>query len=437
MVGGSAAPFQIVEYSNAEGTRTAWMNENVYITRRLGVGGEPSQRLPINFSPTFDGSALTNTNLADKVAMQNTVLVKGDFTNETTWNVSSARHIFGANDFVRTGSADGDGKGIKNLYGRLAEVHVYAPNLPMDKIYGFQTEVHVEPSATGSTVVDAVGLLVLGGRGGTSIANRWGIKIEDQSGAQNSWAIETIGAAPSRFGGLVNAIKGLTVTGATMRVGPSTATPNIQATPAGAYLGINSGQPGLELADGSTSLRIDNNAGVLRFLRSGVSTLATLDSANGFSLSSPVTSGQYVSAPVTRVVERSTAPGAVASTGQLWVSSTDHTLHFVNNVGVDTVVGSGSGTTGISRVITSVSTGTTAAAATKTDYVYLVSAGATLQLPTAVGNTNRYAVKNTDATLTTSIATTSSQTIDGAASRSLPAGSSFDIISDGSNWRIV
>ena len=98
-------------------------------------------------------------------------------------------------------------------------------------------------------------------------------------------------------------------------------------------------------------------------------------------------------------------------------------------VGVDT--------TAIRRSISSISTPTTAGSAAATDYVYFVSGTTTLTLPTAVGNTNLYTVKNTGVA-TVTIATTSAQTIDGSSSASLPvANTSLDLISDGSNWRIV
>jgi len=98
----------------------------------------------------------------------------------------------------------------------------------------------------------------------------------------------------------------------------------------------------------------------------------------------------------------------------------------------------GSTTSGITRSINSISSPATAGATALTDYVYFVSGTTTLTLPTAVGNTNLYTVKNAGVN-TVSIATTSAQTIDGSASPiTLPvANTSLDLISDGSNWRIV
>lgn len=93
---------------------------------------------------------------------------------------------------------------------------------------------------------------------------------------------------------------------------------------------------------------------------------------------------------------------------------------------------------GLQRSISSVSTATAAGAAAGTDYVYLVSGNTTVTLPTAVGNSNLYTIKNTDGNIT-SIATTSSQTIDGSSSpiTITTQYTSLDLISNGTNWDIV
>lgn len=98
------------------------------------------------------------------------------------------------------------------------------------------------------------------------------------------------------------------------------------------------------------------------------------------------------------------------------------------------VAGSG---TGITRSVFSVSSDTTAGSAASTDYVYLVTGSKTITLPTAVGNTNRYTVKNVGSG-TVTVATTSAQTIDDSSSASLPVRyTSIDLISDGSNWNVI
>jgi hypothetical protein len=63
----------------------------------------------------------------------------------------------------------------------------------------------------------------------------------------------------------------------------------------------------------------------------------------------------------------------------------------------------------------------------------------TLTLPTAIGNTNLYSVKKTDAsTNTVTVATSSGQTIDGGATAVIKVQyACISIVSDGSNWYII
>ena len=94
-----------------------------------------------------------------------------------------------------------------------------------------------------------------------------------------------------------------------------------------------------------------------------------------------------------------------------------------------------SGGAGITRSIVSVSTNLTAAAAAATDYVYILTGNYTLTLPTAVGNTNKYVVKNRH-TSSVALAFNGSETADGGGI-TLSANSSVDLVSDGSNWVII
>lgn len=95
------------------------------------------------------------------------------------------------------------------------------------------------------------------------------------------------------------------------------------------------------------------------------------------------------------------------------------------------------GTGGLNRITSTVSANTNAGAVAVTDYVYLVSGTTTVTLPTAVSNTNLYTIKNVGSNSVT-VATTSSQTIDGSLTASIPVtNTSLDIISDNTNWRII
>lgn len=92
---------------------------------------------------------------------------------------------------------------------------------------------------------------------------------------------------------------------------------------------------------------------------------------------------------------------------------------------------------GISRVISILTGASVSAGSTlSTDYIYICTGNCTITLPTAVGNTNMYTIKNTTGNET--INTTSLQTIDGSTSiQLLVENQSVDLISNGSNWLII
>lgn len=87
--------------------------------------------------------------------------------------------------------------------------------------------------------------------------------------------------------------------------------------------------------------------------------------------------------------------------------------------------------------ISSISGSTNAGSVAGTHYIYLATGTIPVTLPTAVGNTSLYTVKNVGTGVVT-IATTSSQTIDG--NPNLLEGAqyqSYDLVSDGANWNII
>ena len=138
---------------------------------------------------------------------------------------------------------------------------------------------------------------------------------------------------------------------------------------------------------------------------------------------------------------------AVSGQSDVVADSTTDTLTLVagsnititTNAGADsiTIAASGTGGSGITRSINVISSPATAGATAATDYVYLVSGTTTLTMPTAVGNTNRYTVKNVGVA-TVTIAFNGAETGDGSSTISLPvANTSVDLISDNSNWYVV
>jgi hypothetical protein len=104
------------------------------------------------------------------------------------------------------------------------------------------------------------------------------------------------------------------------------------------------------------------------------------------------------------------------------------------------ITGSLQGTASYSRYpfITATVTGPTSAGSLpSTDYIYLVNGSFTVTLPTAIGNTSRYDIKNIGSG-TATIATTLSQTIDGSTPITLPVQyTSLTIVSNGTGWNII
>lgn len=98
---------------------------------------------------------------------------------------------------------------------------------------------------------------------------------------------------------------------------------------------------------------------------------------------------------------------------------------------------SGGGGGGGTVSINSVSTSTNAGSAAGTTYVYYCTGTITITLPTAVGNTNFYYIKNVGTGVVT-VATTSSQTIDGSTTITIPTQyQSYTILSNLTNWNIL
>lgn len=103
-----------------------------------------------------------------------------------------------------------------------------------------------------------------------------------------------------------------------------------------------------------------------------------------------------------------------------------------------TIAATGGSGSGIVRSVNSVAVNTAAGAVPTTDYVYLASGTLTITLPTSVGNSNLYTIKNIGAGVIT-IVTTGGELIDGSANLILPLQfTSVDLISNNSgNWDIT
>ena len=131
-------------------------------------------------------------------------------------------------------------------------------------------------------------------------------------------------------------------------------------------------------------------------------------------------------------------------TGEDWTETTpaSGTFTFITDPAAGSLISveyqrqtTNGGTLQYARQVANIAVNTTAGATTNTDYVYFCTATLTLTLPTAVGNTNRYTVKCVAGTLT--IDGAGAETIDGTATISVAVEDSVDLISNGTEWKVV
>lgn len=125
-----------------------------------------------------------------------------------------------------------------------------------------------------------------------------------------------------------------------------------------------------------------------------------------------------------------------------WKAGANVTLTYANNdqtKNLDiTIAATGGSGSGIVRSVNSIAVDTLAGSTSTTDYVYLASGTVNLTLPTSVGNSNLYTVKNIGAG-TVTITPQAGELIDGQSNLQLPIQfTSVDLISNNSgNWDIT
>jgi hypothetical protein len=98
--------------------------------------------------------------------------------------------------------------------------------------------------------------------------------------------------------------------------------------------------------------------------------------------------------------------------------------------------GGGGGGTSSWGVSTITNESQTLAATTNFTYIVLLGVGSVPTLPTAIGNSSRYLLKNIHSAERTVYAS-AGQTIEGQSTIVLSPGASVELISDTLNWRII
>ena len=117
-----------------------------------------------------------------------------------------------------------------------------------------------------------------------------------------------------------------------------------------------------------------------------------------------------------------------------WSTTTDDDFKRIN-IRASILVGGGG--SGITRTVSILSVSSILAAAGTTDYVYFANVGGNLTLPTAISNTNGYAIKNM-ATSSVLVSAATGQDIDGSATALMPTQyESLTFYSNGSVWGVT
>jgi len=155
--------------------------------------------------------------------------------------------------------------------------------------------------------------------------------------------------------------------------------------------------------------------------------------AKGLITASANTSIQIAESQVTNLVSDLAAKQGTLS---LTTTGTSGAATLIGNtLNIPNYAGGGGGASGITRSVVVTSGNITAGSTALVDYVYIISAAHTVTLPTAVGNTNLYTLKNRH-TSPVALAFTSGQTADGGGITLAP-NASVDLISDNTNWVIT
>jgi hypothetical protein len=262
------------------------------------------KRQPSASNVVIDGSTLSAAGPLDKVGSTNSVTFQGGFSGETGYGASNPGFLFGANDFIVTGTTSGDGAGVSNMWARLTEVHYRVPNGAITNLYGLVAQSNVDATATGATVAGWLASLYATAPknlSGATVANAASFYVDSPaaSTATAQYAIYQAGTGANFFGGAITANSGIIVGGGASGFKVTTATtPNVQGSAQGVYLGVNGGAPAIELADGTNTYRIDNTSGSLRFLKAGVQVNMTLDLTGALTVKQGV--GFYNTAPTTK-----------------------------------------------------------------------------------------------------------------------------------------
>lgn len=280
-------------------------------------------RQPFQVNNVIDGSTLDGTTFgSDKVGFVLDVTFKGGFSAEAGFGVADPAFLFGADDFIITGTAAGDLAGISDLFARISEAHLRTPAASLAHLTGIQGQANVDAAATISGGAYAVK----------------GIAAVTVTGATVGDLFSVYAQAPTVAGGsTVTRARALFADGMSQFTGDLANSSGSGAPSKGAYLGIaGSGAVGLELSNGvnSDNFSISNDqGGNVSFALAGTAVLATISKTGKIGTPGSVSAG--TSATGTNVAATPNAQGAAKgaylgrnSGGTVGVELADGTTSF-------------------------------------------------------------------------------------------------------------
>ncbi|WP_345750126.1 hypothetical protein [Microbacterium rhizophilus] len=236
-----------------------------------GVGTiAPSQRVPIHGNIVLDGDAIAAGHVPgtygyDKVGFSNNVTMRGDFSGEEALGVNNPHDILGANDFIVTGSDEGDMLGITSAYARIVEFHSWAPDADYGTANAFSAQMEVSSGGHADNAYTTYLHPPLARDAGT-IDKGYNLYLRKPSAD-----------APAQYWSLFSEGKvefadGLKVDGAAGTL------PGSSTTPRGVYVGrgTNAGI-GIEFASGTIDFRIALENNRISFSRPGTAVMIEID----------------------------------------------------------------------------------------------------------------------------------------------------------------
>jgi hypothetical protein len=410
----------------------AFYNGGSNPTRRFSIlsDGKTVVGSQTTATKTFEVNASTNT---DGIQLNATVGLSN--TSITINHTSAGANIWGINS-AATGSSQTAGTlaiGSTNNNLLLFATGNTVLGAANSSDAGYKLDVNGTARVSGAATFNGA-INAIGGGGGAAIFVGNGEAIRGNATSGGSMYLDAsrnltgtifVRATDLDLSGITNAISAgsllLTGIGQTLRIANTGAIRGAAASNGALYI---------DASQNLTSGEVNFRTGTINVSGSGTittqsSSILTLDSTTKGFLPPRMTETQKnaISTPATGLVIYQTdgTEGLYERTSTAW--------RILYNTP--------SGGSGITRSVSNISTTQTAGATASTDYVYLISGTTTLTLPTAVGNTNRYTLKNVG-TNTVTINTTSSQTIDGSTSITMAVQyTALDVISDGTNWNII